>query len=177
VVNEIGKNISGTGMDAKVINRSIDGELNCWPGVDTRIERIFVRDLNDLSYGNAVGIGMADIVHDRVLAKADWNATWLNSLTASTPAGSRTPIHFASDRECMERIAPTAGKLDTSAITIGWIQNTLELSDLLLSENLREAVEGNPNLEIVGPPQPVEFDTAGNLTGSPLHAVPAGEVC
>jgi len=168
VVNEIGKNISGTGMDAKTINRSIDGELNCWPGVETRIARIFVRDLNGLSYGNAVGVGMADIVNDRVVAKTDWNATWVNSLTASTPAGSRLPIHFPTDRECMERIALTAGKLDASDITIGWIQNTLELSDMLLSENLRGEIEENSRLEIVGPPQPVEFDAAGNLTGSPL---------
>ncbi len=177
VVNEIGKNISGTGLDAKVINRSIDGELNCWPGVETRIERIFLRDLSDLSYGNGVGIGMADVIHDRILAKIDWNATWINSLTASTPAGSRTPIHFASDRECMERIARTVGKLETSRITIGWIHNTLELSEMLLSENLRAEIEGNPSLEIVGPPQQIEFDAAGNLTGSPLRAVPAGELC
>jgi len=177
VVNEIGKNISGTGLDAKVINRSIDGPLNCWPGVETRIERIFLRDLSELSYGNGVGIGMADVIHDRILSRIDWNATWINSLTASTPAGSRTPIHFPSDRECMERIAPTVGKPDTSRITVGWIQNTLELSEMLLSENLRREIEENPDLEITGPPQPVEFDAAGNLTGSPLRAVPAGELC
>ncbi len=177
VVNEIGKNISGTGMDAKVINRSIDGELNCWPGVETRIERIFIRDLSGLSYGNGVGIGMSDVIHDRILAKIDWNATWINSLTASTPGGSRTPMHFSSDRECMERIAPTVGKTDTSGITIGWIQNTLELSEMLLSENLREEIEGNANLEIVGAPEPIDFDAAGDLTGSPMRAVPAGELC
>ena len=173
IVNEIGKNFSGTGMDAKVINRSIDGELNCWPGEKIRIERVFVRGLNENSYGNGVGIGMADVTHDRVLAAIDWNATWINSLTASTPAGSRIPMHFASDRECIERIALTVGKLDLSEVTIGWIQNTLELSGLMLSENLREEIEGNPNLEIVGPPHPVEFDAAGNLAGSPLRAVQA----
>ena len=177
VVNEIGKNISGTGLDAKVINRGINGELNCWPGVETRIERIFLRDLSDLTYGNGVGIGMADVIHNRILAKIDWNATWINSLTASTPAGGRTPIHFPSDRECMERIAQTVGKLDTSGITIGWIQNTLELSEMLLSENLRGEIEGNPNLEIVGPPQPMEFDAVGSLTGSPVRVVPAVELC
>ena len=77
----------------------------------------------------------------------------------------------------MERIAPTVGKPDTSRITVGWIQNTLELSEMLLSENLRGEIEENPDLEITGPPQPVEFDAAGNLTGSPLRAVPAGELC
>jgi len=170
IVNEIGKNISGTGMDAKVINRSIDGDLNCWPGEKTRLGRIFVRNLSDNTYGNGVGIGMAEVTHDRVLAAIDWNATWINSLTASTPGGSRVPMHFSTDRECLERIAPTVGRIDTREVTIGWIQNTLELSEMLLSENLRGEIEANPNLEITGPPQPVEFDAAGDLTGSPLRA-------
>jgi len=170
IVNEIGKNISGTGMDAKVINRSIDGDLNCWPGEKTRLGRIFVRNLSDNTYGNGVGIGMAEVTHDRVLAAIDWNATWINSLTASTPGGSRVPMHFSTDRECLERIAPTVGRIDTREVTIGWIQNTLELSEMLVSENLRGEIEANPNLEITGPPQPVEFDAAGDLTGSPLRA-------
>src|SRR5262249_18034271 len=81
VVDEIGKNFSGAGMDTKVVNRSVHGERNPWPGIPV-IERIFVRDLGGMSYGNAVGIGMADIVHDRILSKIDWNPTQINSLTA-----------------------------------------------------------------------------------------------
>ena len=96
-------------------------------GRDARIERIFVRGLSELSYGNGVGLGMADVVSDRLLPKIDWNATQINSLTASTPADIRTPIHFATDRECLERIAPTVGKHDLSEVTYGWIRNSLEL--------------------------------------------------
>jgi hypothetical protein len=88
----------------------------------------------------------------------------VNSLTASTPSAIRTPIHFPTDRECLEAIAPTVGKFDAREVTIGWIRNTLELSELTLSENLRPSIERNPMLEIVSAAQEIEFDAAGNLT-------------
>lgn len=170
IVDEIGKNISGAGMDTKVINRGVHGERNPWPYAP-RVERIFARDLTELSYGNGVGIGMADVITDRLLAKIDWTPTHINSLTASTPEAIRTPVHFPTDRECLERIAPTVGKLDTREITIGWIRNTLELETLALSANLRGEIERNPDLEILGEPRELEFDAAGNLV--PL-VTPAG---
>src|SRR6202162_3344536 len=71
ILDEIGKNISGAGMDTKVVNRSVYGQYNLWPDAP-RIERIFIRDLSELSYGNAVGLGMADIVSDRLLDKVAW---------------------------------------------------------------------------------------------------------
>jgi len=164
ILDEIGKNISGAGMDTKVVNRSVYGDYNPWPG-EPRIERIFIRDLSNLSYGNGVGLGMADVVHDRLLEKIDWHPTRINSLTASTPAAIRTPVHFASDRECLERLAPTVGKIDVSEVTYGWIRNSLELGFLKLSENLRDQVKKNPTLEIVGPAEPLDYDEAGNLKG------------
>ena len=166
ILDEIGKNISGAGMDTKVVNRSVHGGANTWPGVP-RIERLYVRDLSSLSYGNAVGIGLADIVHERILGKIDWNATRINSLTASTPTAIRMPIHYPSDRECLDRIAPTCGKLDLSQVTYGWVRNSLELSTLALSENLRAQIEADPMLEIIGPPQEFEFDATGDLGACP----------
>jgi hypothetical protein len=142
------------------------------------IERVFIRDLSSMSYGNGVGLGMADVISDRLLNKIDWNPTRINSLTASTPAAIRTPVHFPTDRECLERIAPTVGKLDVSEVTIGWIRNSLELGTIALSENLLAKIRSNPLLEIVGPEEELAFDSAGNLTGlpaagKPVHAAPA----
>lgn len=171
ILDEIGKNISGAGMDTKVVNRSVHGEYNPWPG--PRFERIFVRGLSEHSYGNGVGLGMADVVTDRLIEKIDWTPTHINSLTASTPAAIRTPIHFATDRECLERIAPTVGRQDLSDVTYGWLRNSLELGMMALSENLRSEVAEHPNLEILGPARPMEFDAAGNLVEL---LVPAGEV-
>jgi hypothetical protein len=168
ILDEIGKNISGAGMDTKVVNRSVHGEYNPWPDAP-RIERIFVRGLSDLSYGNGVGLGMADVVSDRLLSKIDWNPTRINSLTASTPAAIRTPIHFASDRECLTRIAPTVGKHDLRDVTYGWIRNSLELGVIALSENLRPEIEKNLNLEVLGAAQVMELDSEGNLTALPVH--------
>ena len=163
ILDEIGKNISGSGMDTKVVNRSVYGESNPWPEL-ARIERIFLRDLSSHTYGNAVGLGMADVVHDRLLEKIDWHATQVNSLTASTPTAIRTPIHFASDRECLEKIALTVGRIDLAEVTFGWLKNSLELGVMKLSENLRNQIRRNPDLEIVGPAEELDFDRAGNLS-------------
>jgi hypothetical protein len=112
-----------------------------------------------------MGVGMADVVHNRLLAKIDWEATLINSLTANTPTEVRTPIHFPSDRECLERISTVVGRLDPSEVTVGWIKNTMELGFLRFSENLRDQIVGNPTLEIVGPAEEIEADEAGNFTG------------
>ena len=173
ILDEIGKDISGAGMDTKIVNRSVYGEPNPWPN-EHRMERIFARDLSANSYGNAAGVGMADVIHDRLLKKIDWNPTHINSLTASTPAAIRTPIHFSSDRECMERVAPTVGKVDLSEVTYGWIKNSLELGFLKLSENLRDEIRNNSLLEIIGPAEEMEFDEEGNLPKLSLEAEKVG---
>lgn len=165
VVDEIGKNISGTGMDLKVVNRGAQGQYNPWPNTPV-IERVFVRGLSDLSYGNAVGIGLADVVHDRVVEKVDVNAGRINARTSGSLAAVRTPLHFASDRECLDLAASTVGKLDEADVTVVWIRNTLALDTITISENLIEDIRKSPALEIAGPAFAMEFDEAGNLTAS-----------
>lgn len=162
ILNEIGKIFSGAGMDTKVVNRGVNGEYNPWPNAP-RIERIFLRDLSPMSYGNAVGIGMADVVHDRLLKKMKKKPTYVNSITASTPAAIRVPAHFASDRKCLEEFWPTVGKFDSKDIEICWIRNSQDLGLMAMTENLRPAIEANPNLEILGAARELEFDAQGNL--------------
>ncbi len=164
IVDEIGKTISGAGMDTKVVNRSVTGLYNPWDTAP-KIHRIFLRGLSPNSYGNGVGLGMADVVHDRLLERIDWNPTYINSFTASTPSAVKTPAHFSTDRECLSRLMPTVGKLDAREVTIAWIRNTMQLTVLEMSENLRPEIEANPMLEILGAAQPFAFDKAGNLSG------------
>src|SRR5690242_5661025 len=168
ILDEIGKNISGAGMDTKVANRGVHGEYNPWPGIP-KFQRIFVRNLSDKTYNSAVGLGMADIVTDRLVNRIDWAPTLINSLTANTPAAIRTPIHFATDRECIERIADTVGKLDLNDVTYGWIRNTMELVRIGISENMRARVEANPLLSVEATVE-FEFDGEGNLV-SPFAPV------
>ena len=170
VLDEIGKNISGAGMDTKVANRGVNGEYNPWPGIP-KFHRIFVRNLSEHTYNSAVGLGMADVVTDRLVNRIDWQPTTINSLTANTPASIRTPVHFATDRECLARFAPTVGKHDLSKVTYGWIRNTMELTRIALSENVRAQVEANPILQIEATID-MDFDSAGNLL-SPFVEVAA----
>jgi hypothetical protein len=171
ILDEIGKNISGAGMDTKVVNRGVMGEYNPWPDTP-RFERLFVRDLSELTYNSGVGLGLADVVTNRLVDRIDWEPTWINSLTANTPAAIRTPIHFPTDRECLERISPTVGKVDLDEVTFCWIRNTMELGRLAVSENLRAAMERKPEMEIEGA-MDFEFDGSANLV-SPFQTVAAG---
>jgi hypothetical protein len=148
ILDEIGKNISGAGMDTKVVNRSVQGLYNPWDTAPS-IERIYIRGISALSYRNAVGLGMADVVHKRLVDEIDWTPTQINSLTASTPAAIRTPVTFDRDRICLEKIAPTVGKLDMLDVTMGWVRNSAEISLIALTANLRPEIERTPHLEIL----------------------------
>jgi len=174
VIDEIGKHISGAGMDTKVVNRGTQGEQNPWPDTP-RIERIYLRDLSSLSYGNAVGFGLADIVNDRLVAKLDTHPTWINALTASSPAAAKLPVHFKTDRECIERIAATVGKHDLADVRLGWIENTLELTPIALSENMRAEIVKHPRLEIIQEAHELPFDAEGNLRAGAFGAVDSGQ--
>jgi hypothetical protein len=160
IVDEIGKNISGAGMDTKVINRSVQAHYNPFSDLP-HVHRIYARGITDLSYGSAVGIGMADVVHERILKGIDWKPTIINSLTASTPACIRTPIHFDSDREVLTKLSPTVGKIDLSEVTYCRIRNTLELVHIAVSENLIPSLASN--VKIISKPFDVPFDEAGNF--------------
>jgi hypothetical protein len=151
ILDEIGKDISGAGMDTKVVNRSVQCEY---------------------TYHNGVGLGMADVVHDRLLDDIDWRPTYINSLTASTPAAIRTPIHFSSDEECLDRISRTVGKADQATVTYCRIKNSLELTHGFVSENLVQDL--NPEAHVVSDPFVVPFDRNRDFADWAEAAVAAG---
>jgi hypothetical protein len=161
IVDEMGKTISGTGMDAKVVNRGPFAEYNPWPGLPA-IRRIFVRDLNPESHGNAIGIGMADVTTDRLVRDIAWEVTRVNALSAGNPSRIRVPAHFPADRECLEWVAATAGRVDPADVTCGWIRNTLELDRMAISHNLRGPVDGLAQVRIDDEIE-AKWDQSGNL--------------
>jgi hypothetical protein len=150
-------------MDLKVVNRGPLGQYNPWPEAPT-VERIFLRDLSDLSYGNAVGVGLADVAHDRLIRKIDVNAGRVNAVTSGSLAAVRTPLHFPSDRECLDLAMSTVGKLEKSEITAVWIRNTLELGAMAVTENLADELRRNPGVVIDGKRFDFDFDSHGNLS-------------
>src|SRR5262249_9011253 len=136
-------------------------EYNPWPGLPS-IQRIFVRDLDPQSYGNAMGIGMADVTTERFVRKIDWEATTVNALSSGIPSRIRVPAHFASDRESLQWAAATAGQTNPDDVSYGWIRNTLALDRVAISDNLRERVANQPLIQIEGEID-VQWDKCGNL--------------
>jgi hypothetical protein len=166
IVDRIGKDISGAGMDPNVINRSIHG-YDSLPMRGDRlapfIRRIFVRGLTPGTHGNAIGIGMADATTARLVHEMDLRITSINCLTALTPQGAKIPIAFDTDREAIERMLASLPLPDSRAARIVRIADTLSLAEMEISEPLWEEVRTRPELERLAEPHAPGFDASGNL--------------
>ena len=159
VVDEMGKNISGTGMDTKVIGRGV--ELP--PAEAPSISMIYVRDLTGPSAGNAVGVGFADVIHQRLYQKIDFDKTYLNTRTALNPAASRLPIHLPSDREALDLTLGHLGSPPPAEQRIVWIRNTLSLDRIAISAPLAREATGLEHWRLLEGTLAADFDAAGNL--------------
>jgi len=161
LVDEMGKNVSGTGMDTNVIGRRA-GSGKPFAGAP-RFSRIVVRDLTPESYGNAIGVGMADVVTRRLVDKIDTRPTYVNALTSTNLESVRIPVTVDSDREALETAISTSGAPSGEDCRMVWIRNTLKLDRFVASEALLEEVEANRELQVLGNPGELDFDAQGNL--------------
>jgi len=161
IIDEIGKNISGTGMDTNVtgVNRDILGTFNAEP----RTRRLFVRDLTPETEGNALGIGFADFTTTRLVEKIDRQKTYINCLTGISPEKGAIPMHFETDRECIEAAIHCLGMVTPETLRIVHIRNTLSLETLNVSRAYLPEIQRNNALEIIGKWQPMAFGADGNL--------------
>jgi len=162
IVDEMGKEISGTGMDTNVIGRKhlIHGAAD--PDAPS-VTRIIVRDLTDRSKGNATGIGLAEYAHLRLVNKIDRSATYDNCITAANPRSAAIPIYFDCDRKLIDAALKTIGRSQPEQARIAWIRNTLDLETLHVSLACREAIANRKDVKIIGSPFPIAFDDSGNL--------------
>jgi hypothetical protein len=173
VIGESGKNYSGAGMDPNVVGRML---IEASPEVETndpKITRIGVLDVSPESHGNATGIGIADLTTNRSLSGIDQTAFRMNNLTARSLWRSKLPIAFDTDREVIEACVETCWQPDSAKVKFCVIPNTLEVVELWASAAALADVAGHPHLELVGSPQPLPFDTAGDLVQEKLfpHSV------
>jgi hypothetical protein len=169
VVDEIGKNISGSGMDTNVIGRKFHNHAaarNEFP----KVKRIMVRSLTEGTHGNATGIGIAEFCTRRALEKINVEATRINCLTGSHPTAAMLPLDYPTDRAAIEAALPTIGLTEPENAKMLWIRNTLELREVECSAAYLEEARGRDDLEVLTEPRPLPFDTAGNL---PADGVPA----
>lgn len=161
IVDRMGKEISGAGMDTNVIGRSVFPIAKFPP--KPKILRIFVRDLTPDTYGNAIGIGNADLTTKRLVEKIDRHATYMNSITACAPEVSRVPPYFDNDREAMDAAFRSLGLVEPENARIVHISDTLWLEEMEISEAMREEAEGLAGVSVIGKPRPMRFDGDGNL--------------
>jgi hypothetical protein len=161
IVDEMGKNLSGSGLDPNVIRRNSGGSY-VTPGASP-VLRIYVRSLHPDSYGNATGIGLADFVHDRLLSAMDPQATWLNAMTSLMPANARVPMHFPTDRQALGAAMQVLGLADPRQARVLWIKNTLNCQAMTASEAYLEEARRRPDLRLESEPALPEFDERGDL--------------
>jgi hypothetical protein len=161
IVDWMGKEISGTGMDQNVIGRSVIPYHN--PGKAIRIMRIFIRNLTDDSDGNATAIGNADFTTRRLVDKIDPGATYMNAITSSCPEAVRIPPYFDTDRQAVETALKTIGEVAPQEARIVHIRNTLMLEEMNISEAMVAEAENLEAVRIIGSPKPLTFDANDNL--------------
>ena len=161
IVDEMGKDISGVGIDPNVTGRNRD-LLGVFDH-PVQVKRLFVRDLTAKSKGNAVGIGLADITTQRLVDKIDYDATYKNCITGISPEKAAVPMHFASDRKAIEVGLGSMGLIPPEESKIVRIKNTNRLEMVEVSEAFAAELKQRTDLEIIGQPQPMEFDKEDNL--------------
>jgi hypothetical protein len=161
IIDEMGKDISGAGIDPIVTGRYNCGYREEQQGPN--ISRIFVRDLTAASEGNAMGIGQADVTTQGLVKKINAESTAINCLTSCCPQDGKIPLTFDTDREAVAAALMTLRPHTRQDLSMVYIQNTLELNRLMVSQGCLPNLEGRPNIEIGSESLELEFDSSGNL--------------
>ena len=166
IVDRMGKDISGSGMDTNVIGRDIAGYISSIRSenpVTPRVGRIFVRDLTPASNGNGVGIGMADFTTGRLVKTLNLQYTYMNALTSLGLQPAKIPIYFDNDREAIQAALASLAEPDAEKLRVVRIADTLNVERLQVSEACLRGMNGHAAGTSVGKAREMEFDGAANL--------------
>lgn len=167
IIDEMGKNISGAGMDTNVIGRvpSFGGQP-VPQNIDVR--RVYCRGLTDETHGNATGVGLADFVSRRLAESIDWEFTYTNALTSGWLSAASLPVVCESDRQAVSWALVTGSATALATPRIAWIKNTLHLTHLWVTEPLLDEARALPNVTIIDGPRSWPFDDSGHLSDTHL---------
>lgn len=158
IVNEIGKDISGAGMDPNITGRTGSG----LPGFEAPpIQKITVVDLTKKTQGNACGIGLADVTTKRLVNKIDFNYLYANSITSTVLSPAKIPVAMNNDKEALVVALKTCNRITIPESKIVRIHNTLELEEIMVSETVYQQLKDHPNIEVVEGPFQLSFDEEG----------------
>ena len=171
IVDQIGKNISGTGMDTNVIGRKYNDHA-ATDQDEFKVRRIFVRSLTEATHGNATGLGMAEFTNKHTVGQVDRKITQINCITGNHPSAAAVPAWFDTDREVLENALPSVGIVDAPNAKVVHISDTLHLGEVLVSEAYLDEIKGRADLEVVGGPTEMAFNPDGSL--QPVFATSSG---
>jgi hypothetical protein len=167
IIDEMGKDISGAGIDTNVVGRKQNrGQPsdNEFP----KVRRIIVRGLTEASHGNAVGLGIADFCTTRLLEQHDRQSTWINIITSGNLAAVKYPLNFDTDRELLDVALSTIGLTEAPRAKILWIKNTLKLAEVECSAAYLTDAKERSDLEILTLLRDLPIGSDGNLPKSVL---------
>ena len=162
LIDRIGKEISGTGMDPNVVgckfndHRAVEDEF-------PKVKRIAVRSLTPQSHDNATGIGMAKFCRTQLLAQIDVAATRLNALTSGHVSAAMLPLDYPTDRQMLTAAFTAIGLTAPPQARFLWIPDTLHLAELECSVAYFAEARQRRDLEILTEPHDLPFDSTGNL--------------
>ncbi len=162
IIDEMGKNISGSGMDTNVIGRKRN-DRRAMGDETPRVLRIFVRDLTEATHGNATGIGMAEFTTRRLVDKIDYHATYTNVITGQHVSAGAVPLHCDTDAEVLDIALESIGLIAPEDARVLWIPNTLDLGEVEASEAYLAQADIRDDLEILTGLRPLETEADGNL--------------
>lgn len=165
IIDKIGKNISGTGLDTNVVGRKYN-DHTATDRDTVRCKRIFVRGLTDETHGNATGIGLSEFTNQRTADAIDRKITAINCITGLHPTAAMIPIAYETDREAIANALHTCGLVEPEQSKVIQIKDTLHLGEVLVSEAFLSDLVGRSDLEKMSDPAEMAFDSEGNL-----HAV------
>jgi len=159
IVDELGKNISGAGMDPNVTGRASVQK----PAGKPHVRVLYVRDIRPESEGNAIGVGFADMTTRRLVEKINYEAMNMNAITSGVFEAARVPMSFDTDRQAMEVGLGMIGLTPPAAARVVRIKNTLHLTELDVSEAMLAEVQAHRRLRVATDLRPMAFDAAGNF--------------
>lgn len=170
IVDRMGKNFSGSGMDTNVTGRAVDGRTQKTPR--PVIKELFVRELSEESEGNATGIGLADFCTRRLADAVDWQPTYLNALTAAQPACARLPVVCEHDREAVRNALNAAGIADPARARVARIRDTLHIETFAATAAALDALDGHGRYAVGDPTDALTFagDDLVAFPGAAVHS-------
>ncbi|MDO4548596.1 MAG: lactate racemase domain-containing protein [Clostridia bacterium] len=158
VLDRIGKDISGAGMDPNITGRSSIMGIS-----QPFIERIAVLDLSEASHGNGCGIGGADITTRRFYGKMDLDESYPNAITSHDPASMKIPPIMHCDRDAIRMAIQTCVHIDPAGCRMVWMPDTLHFSPYRISQALLDEARSIPDLDVISEPEDIVFDESGNV--------------